>query len=229
MKLLIVEDEETLREMLVLNFSLEGYQTQSVSDGPEAVKVWRTWQPDLVVLDVMLPKMSGFVVCQTMRQQGHHTPVIFLTAKAEIADRMSGLESGADDYLTKPFHLPELLLRVKNLLRRAAWYALPQDKLEFAGHCVDFRRHTALLSGGHVETLGARELMMLKLFAERANQVVSRDEILDAVWGQDQFPSQRTVDNFIVRLRKLFEPDPTNPRFLHTIWGVGYKFTPTLD
>jgi two-component system, OmpR family, alkaline phosphatase synthesis response regulator PhoP len=226
MRLLIVEDEDTLREMLVLNFSLEGYQTQSVADGRAALEVWRTWQPDLVVLDVMLPNLSGFGFCQTMRKERNHTPVIFLTAKSEITDRMTGLESGADDYLTKPFHLPELLLRVKNLLRRAVWYAQPQDKLEFAGHCVDFRRHTVLLAGGQLENLGARELMILKLFAERANQVVSRDEILDAVWGQDQFPSHRTVDNFIVRLRKILEPDPTKPRFLHTIWGVGYKFTP---
>jgi two-component system, OmpR family, alkaline phosphatase synthesis response regulator PhoP len=226
MKLLIVEDEETLREMLVLNFSLEGYQTFAAADGQAALELWRQLSPDLVLLDVMMPKLSGLVVCQTMRQAGDHTPVIFLTAKSDIADRMTGLESGADDYIAKPFHLPELLLRVKNILRRSTWYKAPQDRLEFAGHCIDFRSFTVRLSSGQLENLGEREMMILKLFAERQNEVVSRDEILDAVWGVDNYPSHRTVDNFIVRLRKLLEPDPARPRFLHTVWGVGYKFTP---
>jgi two-component system, OmpR family, alkaline phosphatase synthesis response regulator PhoP len=179
-----------------------------------------------VLLDVMMPKRSGFEVCRTMRQAGDHTPVLFLSAKNQAADRVFGLEAGADDYIAKPFHLPELLLRVQNIVRRAAWYQQPQDTLEFGGHRIDFRRYSAQLANGRLELLGERELMILKLFAERAGEVVSRDEVLEAVWGHDNYPSNRTVDNFIVRLRKLFEPEPAKPRYLHTVWGVGYKFTP---
>jgi two-component system, OmpR family, alkaline phosphatase synthesis response regulator PhoP len=225
MKLLIVEDEDTLREMLVLNFSLEGYTVLHAADGAAGLALWRKAAPDVVLLDVMMPKLSGFEVCRTMRQAGDHTPVLFLSAKNQATDRVSGLEAGADDYIAKPFFLPELLLRVQNMVRRSAWYKQPQDLLEFGGHCVDFRRYRATLANGRHEDLNERELMMLKLFAERIGEVVSRDEILDAVWGQNNYPSNRTVDNFIVRLRKLFEPDPAKPRFLHTVWGVGYKFT----
>jgi two-component system, OmpR family, alkaline phosphatase synthesis response regulator PhoP len=226
MKILIVDDEENLREMLVLNFSLEGYTALSASDGAAGLALWREATPDVVLLDVMMPKMSGFEVCRTMRQAGDHTPVLFLSAKNQAADRVSGLEAGADDYISKPFFLPELLLRVQNILRRAVWYKQPQDTLEFGGHRVDFRRYSVQLANGRAEALNERELMMLKLFGERAGEVVSRNEILDAVWGQDNHPSNRTVDNFIVRLRKLFEPNPVKPRHLHTVWGVGYKFTP---
>ncbi|MFN3267010.1 MAG: response regulator transcription factor [Deinococcales bacterium] len=226
MKILIAEDEDTLREMLALNFALEGYAVLQAADGAAALEQWQCGAPDVVLLDVMMPVHSGFAVCQTMRQRGDHTPVLFLSAKNQAQDRVSGLEAGADDYVTKPFFLPELLLRVQNILRRAAWYAKPQDALEFAGYRVDFRRYTVQFPDGRQQALGARELMLLKLFAERAGEVVSRDEILDAVWGQEHFPSNRTVDNFIVRLRKIFEPDPTKPRYLHTVWGVGYKFTP---
>jgi two-component system alkaline phosphatase synthesis response regulator PhoP len=161
-----------------------------------------------------------------MRQKGNRIPVIFLSAKSQAEDRVAGLQLGADDYLIKPFHLPELLLRVENTLRRASWYAQPVDTLEFGGHCIDFRAYSAKLANGSTENLGEREIMILKLLTQQAGQVVSRDQILDAVWGQTQFPSTRTVDNFVVRLRKLFEPQPSQPRYLHTIWGVGYKFTP---
>lgn len=226
MKILIAEDEDNLREMLALNFTLEGYEVLQAPDGEIALEAWQSFTPDVVLLDVMMPKRSGFEVCRTMRQTGDRTPVLFLSAKNQAQDRVSGLEAGADDYIAKPFFLPELLLRVQNILRRATWYAQPKDRLEFAGHCIDFRRYTVQFADGRLEPLGERELMLLKLFAERAGQVVSRDEILDAVWGRESFPSNRTVDNFMVRLRKLFEPDPTKPRYLHTVWGVGYKFTP---
>jgi two-component system, OmpR family, alkaline phosphatase synthesis response regulator PhoP len=226
MRILIVEDEDTLRQTLALNFSLEGYSVLQAADGEAGLALWREAAPDVVLLDVMMPKRSGFEVCRTMRQAGDHTPVLFLSAKNQAADRVSGLEAGADDYIAKPFHLPELLLRVQNIVRRAAWYQQPQDTLEFGGHRIDFRRYSAQLANGRLETLGERELMILKLFAERAGEVVSRDEVLEAVWGHDNYPSNRTVDNFIVRLRKLFEPEPSKPRYLHTVWGVGYKFTP---
>jgi two-component system, OmpR family, alkaline phosphatase synthesis response regulator PhoP len=225
-RLLIIEDEDTLREMLELNFSLEGYEVAVANNGMIGLEKWRTWQPDLVLLDVMMPLLSGFEVCQTMRAEKSRIPVIFLSAKSQAEDKVQGLQLGADDYITKPFHLPELLLRIENTLRRAAWYAQSLDRLEFGGHCIDFRAYSATLANGQTENLGEREMMILKLLAEQAGQVVSRDQILDAVWGETTFPSTRTIDNFVVRLRKLFEPQPSRPRYLHTIWGVGYKFTP---
>jgi two-component system, OmpR family, alkaline phosphatase synthesis response regulator PhoP len=225
-RILIVEDEETLREMLELNLLLEHYQVGVASNGLEGLQKWRSWQPDLVVLDVMMPLMSGFELCRTMRAEQSRTPVIFLSAKTQAEDRVEGLRNGADDYLTKPFHLPELLLRIENALRRVNWFAQPVHTLEFGGHRIDFRSYTATLANGKEENLGEREVMILKLLAEKVGLVVSRDEILDTVWGQMAYPSTRTVDNFVVRLRKLFEPLPSEPRYLHTIWGVGYKFTP---
>jgi two-component system alkaline phosphatase synthesis response regulator PhoP len=163
-----------------------------------------------------------------MRARGDATPVLFLSAKGQVEDRVQGLRAGGDDYLPKPFHLPEFLLRVENMLRRQDWgsgtLTGTNDTLRFGGHKVDFRTWTATLAGGRQEPLGERELKILKLFHERRGEVVSRDDILDGVWGDDAFPSSRTVDNFVVRLRRLFEPDAATPRYFHTVWGVGYRF-----
>ena len=194
-------------------------------------QVWRRGvrhPPDLVVLDVMLPFVDGYEVCRTMRRAGDTTPVLFLSAKGRPDDRVAGLAAGGDDYLPKPFHLPEFLLRVQNMLRRQSWgnVAPTDSSFTFGGHRVDFRSWTARLENGSEEPLGERELGIFKLLSQRAGEVVSRDDILDAVWGDDAFPSSRTVDNFVVRLRKLFEPDPGDPVYFHTVWGVGYKFTP---
>jgi two-component system alkaline phosphatase synthesis response regulator PhoP len=176
----------------------------------------------------MMPGLDGFTVCEEARRQGVATPVLFLTAKGAIDDRIRGLEAGGDDYLPKPFHLQELLLRVRGILRRWSWYAErgPADALlEFGANQVDFRTFRGRAFDGESHQLTQREAMILKALAEREGEVVSREELLEKAWGHELFPSSRTVDNFILRLRKRFEPDPERPRFFHTMRGVGYRFT----
>ena len=227
--ILIVEDESAIADILADNLQAEGYRTLLAGDGEAGLEGWQRNRPDLVILDVMLPYRSGYDLCRLMRGRGDPTPVLFLSAKGRPDERVEGLRAGGDDYLPKPFHLPEFLLRVENLLRRGrvpGSASEATDTLHFGGHRVDFRRWTATLSGGRQEPLGERELKILRLLGERRGEVVSRDDILDAVWGDDAFPSSRTVDNFVVRLRRLFEPDPAEPRYFHTVWGVGYRFTP---
>jgi two-component system alkaline phosphatase synthesis response regulator PhoP len=226
----VVEDESLMAELLADNLEEEGYQVRVAPDGLKALEEWHTFQPDLVVLDYMLPHLDGFQVCRRMREAGERAPVLFLSARGEPEDRVEGLAAGGDDYVAKPFHLPELLLRVKNTLRRQEWFrqgpGAVVDGYEFAGHKVDYRSWSARLRDGRTEYLSERELSIFRLLAERAGQVVSRDDILDLVWGTDVFPSSRTIDNFVVRLRRLFEPDPARPVHFHTVWGVGYRFTP---
>ena len=233
---LIIEDETPIADILADNLQDEGYTTLHAADGSSGLRCWQTERPNLVILDVMLPHLSGYEVCRTMRGRGDTTPVLFLSAKGQADDRVEGLRAGGDDYLPKPFHLPEFLLRVENMLKRQRWgaplreAAEPASKLDdalyFGGHKVSFRTWTATLSSGQDEPLSERELKILKLFNQRRGEVVSRDDILDRVWGDDAFPSSRTVDNFVVRLRRLFESDPAEPRYFHTVWGVGYRFTP---
>ena len=226
-RVLLVEDEPTLAVALADNLEGEGYQVEIAPDGNRALERWAAWKPDLVVLDVMLPGLDGLQVCRQMRALGYTTPVLFLSAKESPEERVEGLRVGGDDYLAKPFHLPEFLLRVKNLLRRRI--ETPAVAYEFAGHRLDFRAWTVQLKDGRKEALGEREMAILRLLVERAGEVVSRDEILDRVWGQEVFPSSRTIDNFIMRLRRLFEPDPAHPVHFHTVWGVGYRFTPNPE
>lgn len=224
---LIVEDEATLGEVLRDNLEAEGYRVTWAPDGHAGERTWSS-DVDLVVLDVMLPGLDGFTLCERRRAAGDTTPVLFLSARGEPEDRMRGLGAGGDDYLPKPFHLPEFLLRVRALLRRRVWArdAAPLDVLRFAEHEVDLRAWTATLADGRREALGAREVGILRLLATRAGEVVGRDDILDEVWGDDAFPSSRTIDNVVLRLRRLFEPDPSSPVHIHTVWGVGYRFTP---
>ncbi|MER3484089.1 MAG: DNA-binding response regulator [Meiothermus sp.] len=224
-RVLIVEDEPAMAQALADNLESEGLSVRVAPDGAVAQELWRETEPDLVVLDVMLPKQSGLEVCRKMRSAGFQTPVLFLSAKGGPEERVEGLRVGGDDYMGKPFHLPEFLLRVGNLLRRRE-ETRAAPAYSFGGHSVDFRSWTARLKDGKNETLGERELAIFKLLVERAGEVVSRDEILDRVWGQEVFPSSRTIDNFVMRLRRLFEPDPANPIYFHTVWGVGYRFTP---
>ena len=208
-RILIVEDEPVLAELIVENLDSEGYEAVAVSDGIRAAREWQRWRPDLVVRDVMLP------------------PVLFLSARGDPNDRVRGLKVGGDDYLPKPFHLPEFLLRISNLLRRKGWGAEEAPETISVGpHSVDLRSWTALLDDGRRETLGERELGILRLLASRPGEVVRRQEILDSVWGEDAFPSSRTVDNYVMRLRKIFEEDSASPRYFHTVWGAGYRFTP---
>jgi two-component system, OmpR family, alkaline phosphatase synthesis response regulator PhoP len=226
-KILLVEDETSLAEIISDNLLEEGYEVTIAEDGRKGMSLWQSQKPDLVVLDVMLPYLDGYELCKRMRETGNTTPVLFLSAKGRPDERVMGLQVGGDDYLPKPFHLPEFLLRVQNMLRRKSWSEKPLDAtVMIDGNTVDFRAWTVKTKDGAVEPLGERELGILKLLVSHPNEVVSRDDILDNVWGDDVFPSSRTVDNFVMRLRKLLEPDPANPVYIHTIWGVGYKFTP---
>lgn len=227
-KILVVEDEEHIADGLSLALEGAGYAVVIAPDGNSALDLWRSGQFDLILLDIMLPGKDGLEVCRTIRKEAGTVPVLFLTARNREDDRVAGLLAGGDDYLSKPFNLQELLLRVAAMFRRQVWYStnnLKSDQYSFADYKVDFKSFEATGTQGPTE-LSQKECMILKFLAEHANEVVTRDMILDAVWGYNIYPSSRTVDNFIVRLRKIFEPDPSHPKFIHTMRGVGYKFTP---
>ena len=231
-RILIVEDDLHLAQGIAENLRAEGYATDVIHDGRQGLAAAGDTDYDLLVLDVMLPGMDGFSLCQTLRRQGKNTPVLFLTARSEASDRVHGLEAGGDDYLTKPFHLHEFLLRVKAILRRWDWYktsltrSAPGAVLRFAGNEVDFRTFRARSWDGGVHELTEKEAMILKLLAETPNEVISRDDLLEKAWGFEVYPSTRTVDNFILRLRKRFERDPHDPRHFLTVRGIGYSFNP---
>jgi two-component system, OmpR family, alkaline phosphatase synthesis response regulator PhoP len=226
-RILLVEDEEALRLSLKLNFELEGYDVTMSVTGPDALERMRGAHFDLVVMDVMLPGMDGYTVVETIRLEGDATPVLFLTARTAAADRIRGLRTG-DDHLGKPFELEELLLRVAKLIRRkeSASTSTLASSFEFNGNRVDFNSFEIVGQDGVPHPVSQREIMLLRLLIERAGEVVSREEILQKVWGYNVFPTTRTVDNFLVAFRKYFEPDPRTPRHFHSIRGVGYKFTP---
>lgn len=228
-RVLVVEDDPHLSDGLVENLRAEGYSVDTVDDGEKALARARADAWSLVILDVMLPKMDGFTVCKTLREEGNSTPVLFLTARGDPQDRIRGLEVGGDDYLAKPFHLQEFLARTRAILRRWEWYrsssATPASAvLEFGGNEVDFRAFRAKSWNGVAQELTEKEAMILKVLAEHRGEIVSREDLLERVWGYDVFPSTRTVDNFILRLRKRFERDPANPKHFLTVWGVGYRF-----
>ncbi len=227
-RLLVVEDEAHLAEVIADNLEVEGYAVEVVGDGTRALERVRAAPPALVLLDVMLPGIDGFEVCARLRAEGCEVPVLFLTARNENEDRVRGLELGGDDYLGKPFDLRELILRVRAILKRSQWIQEPSragERLVLGEGVVDFKTYTARVKGRETK-LSTKETMILRYLAERAGEVVSRAEILDRVWGYDAFPTTRTIDNFIVRLRRILEPEPAEPRYLHTIRGTGYRLTP---
>jgi two-component system alkaline phosphatase synthesis response regulator PhoP len=228
-RVLIVEDDPHLAAGVGENLQAEGYVVTVVTDGQQALDWLRAHPCELILLDVMLPKIDGFTVCRCLREDGNNTPVLFLTARGDPADRVHGLEAGGDDYLAKPFHLRELLLRVRAILRRWDWYRNASSTsatavLRFGGNEIDFRAFRGRSFNGAVQELTEKEAMILKVLAEHPGEIVSREDLLERVWGDDVFPSTRTVDNFILRLRKRFERDPANPRHFLTVWGVGYRF-----
>lgn len=224
-RILIVDDEPSMREGLSDNLVFEGYTTEMAENGIEALDKLQQESYDLVILDVMMPGLSGFDVCKKLRQQGNNVPVILLTAKGEEIDRVLGLEFGADDYITKPFSLRELIARVKAILRRT------QSNLENSGTSqmeliglmhVDFTNYVAKISGVEVK-LSHREFEVLYYLWNNKHKTVSRDDLLKSVWQYDEFPTTRTIDNFILRLRQKVENNPNDPKIILTVHGVGYK------
>ncbi|HVS13970.1 MAG TPA: response regulator transcription factor [Thermoanaerobaculia bacterium] len=226
-RVLVVEDEPHLAEGIADNLEAEGYEPAIAADGAAGLERLLSRRFDLGILDVMLPELDGFAVCRMARERGVETPILFLTARGGVDDRVRGLRAGGDDYLAKPFHLEELMLRVKAILRRAGADEASSlgSRLEFGGNRVDLDAYMATAWNGERHELTHKEAMILRVLAERRGAVVSRDTILDRVWGYDLFPSSRTIDNFIVRLRRRFERHPERPRHFHTVRGVGYRFT----
>jgi two-component system alkaline phosphatase synthesis response regulator PhoP len=224
-RILVVDDEAHLAEGIRENLEAEGYETEVAHDGRAGLERIRAQPFDLIVLDVMMPHMDGLELCAQIRSEGRQTPVLFLTVKGAVEDRVRGFEAGGDDYLAKPFHLKELLLRVAAILRRSNWYLGSGGTLQFGGNTIDFKTYEARAWDGSTHALTHKEAMILKALSERTGQIVTREEILDQVWGYEVFPSTRTIDNFIVRLRKRFERDPESPAHFHTVRGVGYRFT----
>lgn len=224
MRILLVEDEENIREVVKLNLELENFEVVATGNGKDAIRYFQEQHFDLIILDVMLPEIDGFQICEQIRLTDMEVPVIFLTAKDAVGDRISGLKKGADDYLTKPFVLEELLLRINNLIKRTS--KSPENTpevFEFGPNRINFITFEADGILGRF-VLTKKEAMLLKLLIDRRNEVVSRQQILQSVWGYDVYPSTRTIDNFILKFRRNFEGDSKNPKHFHSIRGVGYKF-----
>lgn len=224
--ILLVEDEVNLHDALKLNLSLEGYEVSSAYDGPEALKQIEQAHFDLIILDVMLPGVDGFSITEMLRLNNNQTPILILSAKNTSANKVQGLKIGADDYMTKPFNLEELLLRVSKLIQKSTAIVAPVslDKYVFAENRFDFNSLEAVTYKGEKITLTKKEAMLLKLLIDHKNTVVSRERILQTVWGYNVFPNTRTIDNFILNFRKYFERDVRNPLHFISIRGIGYKF-----
>ena len=226
--ILLVEDEENLQEALKLNLELEGYEVTCLGDGASALKKVKEEYFDLILLDVMLPELDGLDVSENIRLQNIETPILMLSARSGSADRVTGLKKGADDYLTKPFNLEELLLRVEKLIdknKKLSDRSNVNEIIHFGGNTINFKSQKAVNHQGEEVQLSKKEIMLLKLMVEYKNEVVSREKILQAVWGYQVFPTTRTIDNFILNFRKYFEKDPKQPKHFHSIRSVGYRFT----
>jgi two-component system, OmpR family, alkaline phosphatase synthesis response regulator PhoP len=225
MRILLVEDEENIRDLVKLNLELENFEVIATGNGRDALKLSTGQHFDLILLDVMLPEMDGFQICEQIRLSDLQTPIIFLTAKDGSNDRIQGLKYGADDYIVKPFVFEELLLRINNLLKRSA--RTPENTatvFSFGNNQINFITFEAIGNEGKF-ILTKKEAMLLKLLIDRKNQVVSRQQILQSVWGYDVYPSTRTIDNFILKFRRNFEEDTREPVHFHAIRGIGYKFS----
>src|SRR5438552_8062093 len=225
--ILLVEDEENLHEALKLNLELEGYEVTSAYNGVSALKAVESEYFDLIIMDVMLPEIDGINVTETIRLQHIDVPILILSAKNTSADRVLGLKKGADDYLSKPFNLEELILRVQKLIeknKRLQDKSSIGDTYAFGNNTIDFRAQEAKTKSGEKIQLSRKESMLLKLLIENKNEVVPREKILQAVWGYNVYPTTRTIDNFILNFRKYFEEDSRNPKYFHSVRGVGYKY-----
>lgn len=223
-RIFLVEDEISIRDALKLNLELEGYEVVTTADGKRVLKMFKEQHFDIVLLDIMLPDVSGLELCEQIRLVNMDIPIIFLTAKDTTADKVTGLKKGADDYIVKPFNLEELLLRIQILLKRSQGKTSTSlESFEFGINKANFKTYEATGNQGEFK-LTKKEAMLLKLLIERRGEVVSRQQILQSVWGYDVYPSTRTIDNFILSFRKYFEEDPKSPNFFHSVRGVGYKF-----
>jgi DNA-binding response OmpR family regulator len=224
-RVLVVEDDPAIQRGLADNLAEESYDVRTASDGEAGYRLIRDWQPHLVILDLMLPRMSGYDVCRRIRAEKIAVPILMLTARGDEADRVLGLDLGADDYMSKPFSVRELLARVRALLRRAEHVATEPDSLTFGNVEVDFRQYTAA-KGGRPVDLTRKEFGVLRFLAARAGVVARRDQLLENVWDAAADTTTRTVDNHIASLRAKLEDDPPNPLHLLTVHGVGYKWVP---
>lgn len=226
--ILLVDDEENLHEALRLNLEMEGYSVTSAYNGTEALRKVADEYFDLIILDIMLPELDGISVAESIRVNNNEVPILMLSAKNSSADKVLGLKKGADDYLTKPFNLEELLLRVGKLIEKNKKLQVKEtvgDSYDFGNNRIDFKAQDAIAWNGAQIELSKKETMLLKLLIENKGEVVTREKILQVVWGYNVYPTTRTIDNFILNFRKYFEEDSRNPRYFHSVRGVGYKYT----
>jgi DNA-binding response OmpR family regulator len=221
-RILVVEDDPAIARGLIDNLRSESYDVFAAADGETGYRLAREKPPDLIVLDLMLPRLSGYEVCRKLRADGMTTPILILTARGEEADRVVGLDLGADDYVTKPFSIRELLARVRAVLRRANPPREVPDELRFDDVVIDFRRYEASKGGKRIE-MTRKEFGLLRMLGGHPGEVITRGELLDEVWGLENYPTTRTVDNHVASLRAKLEADPADPRRLLTVHGVGYK------
>jgi len=223
-KILIIEDEEDLVKGLKLNLADEGYKVDWAADGAEGLRKALQETPDLIILDIMLPEMDGLEVCRELRQKNIGIPIIMLTAKGEEIDKVVGLEIGADDYITKPFSVRELLARIKAHLRRADRKVNTLNRMYSFGDVeIDFTHFKAKRKGKELD-LTSIEMEILKYLIKHRGEVVTRDDLLDKIWGYDSYPTTRTIDNHILKLRKKIEEDPAHPQYILSVYGGGYRF-----
>ena len=226
-RVLIIEDDISILSGLKDVLVFKSYDVLTATDGEKGYTAAVKEKPDLIILDIMLPKMDGYTLCKKLRDSGNTTPILMLTARGEEPDKVKGLDIGADDYVTKPFSLPELLARVRALLRRTPEEdkeSPPPASIQIGDVLVDFKKHEAY-HGKKALDMSPKEFGILRYLASRVGEVVSRDELLDEVWGYDLYPTTRTVDNHIAQLRSKIEKNPTNPKYLITVHSVGYKLT----
>jgi two-component system, OmpR family, alkaline phosphatase synthesis response regulator PhoP len=222
--ILLIEDEKALKELIELNLSIEGFDVETAESGNNALSQFNQKKFDLIILDVMLPEIDGFTLCEKFRLTDKNTPILFLSAKSSGEDRIKGLKIGGDDYLPKPFNLEELILRVEKLIQRNVQNNI-SNTFTFNNMSVDFLTYEIVTFQNEKKKISDREIQLLKFLIENENKVVSRNDILEKVWGYDKFPTTRTIDNYILAFRKYFERDPKEPKHFHSIRSVGYKFT----
>jgi DNA-binding response OmpR family regulator len=222
-RVLIVEDELALQRVLADNFRFESYEVVTASDGETGYKLAKEEQPDIIILDLMLPRMSGYDVSRKLRHEGVQTPILMLTARGEEEDRIAGLDLGADDYMTKPFSIRELSARVRALLRRSSLLRKLSDQLRFDDIQINFRSYEAHKQGRPVD-LTRKEFHLLRLLTSRAGVAITRDDLLNEVWGEDTHVTERTVDTHVANLRSKLEREPRTPRHLITVHGIGYRW-----